>query len=90
AWPDQDVNQDVNQDVVQVDITILRYCMRPKKRQEIMDKIGVYNNTRNFERDVKPLIDQGLLGLTIPDKPNSGNQQYKTTPKGERYLEAQE
>jgi ATP-dependent DNA helicase RecG len=90
AWPVQDVTQDVVQDVVQVDIAILKYCLRPKKRAEIMHKIGVFNNYRNFERDVKSLIDKGYLIPTIPDKPSSGNQQYKTTPEGERYLEAQE
>jgi len=83
----QDGVQDGVQDTVQVDQVILRYCMRPKKRREIMSTIGVYNNYDNYVKYVKGLIDQGFISLTIPDKPNSGNQQYKTTAAGEKYLE---
>lgn len=67
-------------------IQILKYCLRPKKRNEIMTELGLYRNNKNFSRYVQPLIDKKYLSLTIPDKPTSKYQQYKTTHAGEIYL----
>jgi ATP-dependent DNA helicase RecG len=89
-WPVQVGDQVGVQVGVQVEDAVLRYCMRPKKRREIMAELGVYNNYKNFAKYVKGLVDQGLIMLTIPDKPNSSNQQYKTTSKGEKYLSEKE
>jgi ATP-dependent DNA helicase RecG len=86
AWAVQDTVQDGVQDGVLDDNLILRYCLRPKKRREIMSELGLYNNYDNFVKYTKHLLVLGLLELTIPDKPSSGNQQYRTTPLGEHYL----
>lgn len=79
--------QDGVQDGVQVDAVILTYCLRPKKRREIMYELDLYNNYDNFVKYTKSLITAGYLELTIPDKPQSKNQQYRTTPAGQKYLE---
>lgn len=71
----------------QADTIILKYCLRPKKRQEITDRIGVYNNHKSFIKYIKPLLAAKLLAYTIPEKPTSSNQQYRTTPKGQRSIE---
>lgn len=81
---DGDVDGDV--DEASAKITILELCLRPKKRAEIMFKIGVFHNTKNWNSYVKPLMDSGLLGHTMPDKPTSKYQQYRTTAKGEDFL----
>lgn len=41
-----------------------------------MDKLGI--KSRNSFRDnyLKPAIEAGLIGMTIPDKPTSKNQRY--------------
>lgn len=70
-------------------LIILRYCLRPKKRREVMHKIHLYNNSRNYTRHIKPLIEAGLLSLTLPDKPQSHYQEYRTTPEGQQYIERQ-
>ncbi|MCQ3944496.1 MAG: AAA family ATPase, partial [bacterium] len=62
------------------------YCLRPKKKSEIMVMLNLYINNKNFIRHVQPLIDQKYLALTIPDKPRSKYQQYRTTPAGQSYL----
>jgi ATP-dependent DNA helicase RecG len=66
--------------------TVLEYCLRPKKRREIMTELGVYNNHKSFIKYIKVLVDGELLALTIPSKPTSSNQQYRTTPLGADYL----
>ena len=55
---------------------ILEFCAIPKSRKEICEHLG-YKNLTYFSRHfLKPLIDQGKLKLTIPDKPNSKMQKY--------------
>lgn len=55
---------------------ILEFCVIPKSRKEICKHLG-YKNLTYFSRHfLKPLIDQGKLKLTIPDKPNSKMQKY--------------
>ncbi len=61
------------------DSEILRFCIEAKSRKEILEMIGVYNNTKSFNKHIKPLIDAKLLSLTIPDKVNSSKQKYYTT-----------
>lgn len=73
--------QDIN-----IEDKILKFCLRPKKREEIMNHIGLFHNYDNFARHVKPLVEKDWLAPTIPDKPNSRFQQYRTTPDGEKYL----
>jgi ATP-dependent DNA helicase RecG len=35
---------------------------------------------------VRPLLDAGLLAMTVPDKPTSSKQKYRTTEAGKRFL----
>lgn len=35
---------------------------------------------------LKPLLENGLLEMTIPDKPNSSKQRYRTTEQGHEFL----
>src|SRR5690606_14829070 len=65
---------------------ILQYCIEPKSREAIFDKIGLYNNTKNFRNHLKPLIDAGWLQPTLPDRPTSRDQKYFTTALGKQLL----
>jgi ATP-dependent DNA helicase RecG len=49
---------------------------------------GVKNRTRFRDQVVAPLLDAGLLEMTIPDKPRSSKQQYRTTQAGRAALAA--
>ncbi|MFO7598231.1 MAG: cell filamentation protein Fic, partial [Candidatus Desulfacyla sp.] len=38
------------------------------------------------ERYLKPALTDGLIEMTIPDKPNSRLQKYRLTDKGRQWL----
>ena len=80
------VTDQVGRDLVSREIAVLEHCMRPKKRREILLKLGLTNRWEHFEKYVRPLLEKGWLIPTIPDKPTSSNQQYRTTPAGEQAL----
>ena len=65
---------------------VLNYCIKPKSRDELFEKIGLYKNTKNFQNHIKPLIDLGWLYFTIPNKLTSRDQKYYTTDLGKKLL----
>jgi ATP-dependent DNA helicase RecG len=65
---------------------VLNYCTKPKSRDELFEKIGLYKNTKNFQNHIKPLIDLGWLYFTIPNKLTSRDQKYYTTDLGKKLL----
>ena len=48
----------------------------PQSAIELMEKLGI--KSRNSFRDnyLKPALEAGLIGMTIPEKPTSKNQMY--------------
>jgi ATP-dependent DNA helicase RecG len=46
------------------------------------------NRTKFRDQVIKPLIEQGWLEMTLPDKPRSSQQKYRLTAKGEAWLKA--
>jgi ATP-dependent DNA helicase RecG len=51
-------------------------------RGELLNAIGLSNAYKNYARYIKPLIEQGYVEMTIPDKPTSKSQKYRLTGKG--------
>jgi ATP-dependent DNA helicase RecG len=49
---------------------------------ELMAPSGLKNKTRFRDQVVAPLLEAGLLEMTIPDKPRSSKQRYRTTEAG--------
>lgn len=58
--------------------TLLDFCRKPRSRQEIADFLGVKTVFYAMDHYVKPLIAEGKLMLTIPNKPKSSKQKYLT------------
>ncbi len=56
---------------------ILEFCTTPKGVLEIAELLG-FKEKKSVRRHIKPLVEQGRLAMTIPDKPNSKNQKYIT------------
>ena len=51
----------------------------PLSRREMMEKLGLKGRD-NFERlYLRPALDNGLIEMTIPNKPNSHLQKYRLT-----------
>ncbi len=49
---------------------------------EMMQLLGWSDRTKFRKRFINPLIEKGILEMTIPDKPQSSNQRYVTTQIG--------
>jgi Fic family protein len=62
---------------------ILRACAgEPRSKAELLEAAGLANAYLNYKRHIQPLLVEGLLEMTIPDKPNSRLQKYRLTEKG--------
>ena len=53
---------------------------------ELMAPSGAKNKTRFRDQVVAPLLDAGLLEMTVPAKPRSSKQQYRVTEAGRAAL----
>ena len=53
----------------------------------LMLTLNQKNRTRFRNQLINPLIKTGLIELTIPDKPTSSKQKYKTTIKGLKIID---
>ena len=79
--------QETNQEKpVKVSLTgsqkdIVNFCSVPRAAQEILDRIGVTNQTRTRKKYIQPLLDLGVLEMTIPENPNDRNQKYRKVRK---------
>ena len=56
---------------------IRNFCSVPRTAQEIMDRLGITNQSKNRQKYITSLIEIGILERTIPDKPNDPNQKYR-------------
>ncbi len=46
-------------------------------------KVAEQTNRTRFRKTIlRPLLDTGLIEMTIPDKPRSSKQRYRLTAKG--------
>ena len=65
---------------------ILKRCIKPKRRGEILQMLDLVNKYENYERYILPLIEKKLLAMTNPEKPRSSKQKYFTTENGKEFL----
>ena len=83
----QESNQESNQErplkhlLTKAQKDIINFCSVPRSAQEIMDRVGVSNQSANRKRHIQPLLELGVLEMTIPDNPNDRNQKYRKVRK---------
>jgi predicted transcriptional regulator len=70
-------------------VDILHKCQIESSLLELMKLSGKTNRTKFRDQVLKPLLVEGFVELTIPDKPTSSKQRYRLTAKGCQFLEAQ-
>ncbi|CCO22602.1 Fic family protein [Maridesulfovibrio hydrothermalis] len=52
-------------------------------RDELQTALGLKDRKSFRELYLKPALGEGLVEMTLPDKPNSRNQKYRLTEKGQ-------
>lgn len=67
-------------------VEVLEIAGEPRALPELMAPSGLKNRTRFRDQVVAPLLEAGLLEMTIPDKPRSSKQQYRMTEAGRAAL----
>ena len=63
-------------------VNILSLCKTKQGITDLLTLVGRTNRTK-FRTDLlNPLLEEGLVEMTIPDKPQSSKQRYRITEKG--------
>lgn len=73
AMTHQDTHQDIHQDKID---RIIEFCSRPRSKSEIMDYLGMKDKVNFRRKYLIPMVNDGRLLMTIPEKPTSKNQKY--------------
>jgi ATP-dependent DNA helicase RecG len=67
-------------------VEILRQCREESPLVDLIAVVGRSDRTKFRNQVLRPLIDAGLLEVTLPDKPRSPIQRYRITPLGRESL----
>lgn len=68
-------------------VEVLGNCLNPKPIVELMELLDRGNRTKFRDQVLKPMLDVHWLEMTIPKKPTSSKQKYRTTDLGRQVLE---
>jgi ATP-dependent DNA helicase RecG len=70
----------------QVEMDLLLFCVEPRSAQEILKKLRLKDRKSFFAVYLRPMMGAGFLERTIPEKPQSRLQRYRTTVTGRARL----
>ena len=65
---------------------VLETAMTPSSTAQLRNAAGLSDREHFRTAYLEPLLASGLLEMTIPDKPRSPKQQYRTTERGHQAL----
>lgn len=77
------VSEQVSEQVAKL---LLHCAAQPCSKQELLVVLGLSNAYLNYKRHIVPLLEQGLIAMTLPDKPQSRLQRYRITTLGQILL----
>ncbi|MCA1917641.1 ATP-binding protein, partial [Methanospirillum hungatei] len=61
---------------------LLKICQKESTLVEILSFFGRSDRSKFRKNILLPLVEDGLIELTIPDRPTSKHQKYRITPAG--------
>lgn len=67
---------DIKYNEPNIERRILAYCSVPRSRRELADLLDIKTSFYVMERYIAPMVKEGKLYMTMPDKPKSKNQRY--------------
>lgn len=67
-------------------VQVLEASTVPQPIADLLQLCGRSDRTKFRDQVVRPLLEAGLLEMTIPDKPRSSRQRYRTTEAGKRIV----
>ncbi len=73
---------------VTAEVRLLRVITRELTRQALQAALGLKGNEHFRKKYLLPALAQGLIEMTIPDKPNSRLQKYRITKAGRQRVQA--
>lgn len=56
---------------------ICNFCNIPRTSQEIMNRLGISNQSKNRKKYIGELLELGVIEMTVPDNPKDKNQKYR-------------
>jgi ATP-dependent DNA helicase RecG len=68
-------------------VEILKMCVKDSRLLDLMTITGRTDRTKFRHQVLNPLLDSGLIEMTIPDRPRSSKQRYRMTEKGREWFE---
>jgi len=69
-------------------VAVLRKCLQEEVLTTLVAATGRSDRTKFRHQVLNPLIEQGFVEMTIPDKPRSSNQRYRITTEGKAVLDS--
>ena len=55
---------------------LLAFLETPRSRKELVGYMGLSSSVYAIQTYVMPLVERGLVRMTIPEKPSSRNQRF--------------
>ena len=55
---------------------LLQFCKTPRTRKEICEYLDLNSVTYAIQTYVMPLVEKGLIKMSVPDKPKSPKQLF--------------
>jgi len=67
-------------------IELIDFLLKERSREELLSFLEIGNQTKNFNTNIKPLIENEIIEMTLAGKPKSRLQKYRLTTKGKQLL----
>jgi Fic family protein len=68
-------------------VKLLQILIGSMSREQLQQQLGLADRKSFRQAYLQPALEQGLIEMTLPDKPQSKLQQYRITPAGKAVLQ---